>query len=135
MTDKIVKKCASHPRLVLLIDGAGALLSAILLGVILPAFQNLFGMPRQALYFLAIFPCLFVVYDLSSYFRIRKNWEQFIRTIALANLVYCGISIGLIVHHYAKLTSLGLIYFLLEIVTIFVLVWIEFRVLHQLTKP
>jgi len=134
MTDKIVKRCASHPSLVFLIDGAGALLSAILLGVILPAFQNLFGMPRQALYFLAVFPCLFLVYDLSCYFRIRKNWGPFIRAIAAANLIYCGISIGLIVYHYAKLTGLGLTYFLLEIVVIIILVWIEFSVLYKLSK-
>lgn len=111
-----------------LIDGFGALLSAFLLGVILVRFESTFGMPRQTLYFLAFIPCLFVVYDFIICKIIGENWRPFLKAIAVANLVYCCMSMGLLVHHYSKLTYLGLAYFLIEIIVVLMVAMIELKV-------
>ena len=121
-----------NPQKLFLIDGLGALLSAFLLGVILVKFENIFGMPRKTLYFLAFLPCVFAIYDLYSYLQTRKNQGLFLKIIATANLAYCFISIGAAFHHRQQLTSLGWIYFLFEILIIIVLVIIELKVAARL---
>ena len=122
-----------NPRTLFIIDGFGALLSAFLLGVVLTRFESAFGMPRKVLYFLAFLPCIFAIYDFSCYLRIRGNWGRFLRAIAIANLIYCGISIGFVWHHYQKLTNLGLIYFLTELAIVLLLAGIELRTAASLS--
>ncbi|MEP5614050.1 MAG: hypothetical protein ABJP45_17490 [Cyclobacteriaceae bacterium] len=123
----IVRKLMADPKSLFLLDGIGALVSAILLGVVLVLFESIIGMPVPALYFLACFPCLFLLYDLSCYFSIKRNWSTYIKVIAIANLLYCCLSIGLVVFHFQRLTQLGLIYFLLEFTVVLVLVRIELK--------
>lgn len=84
-------------------------------------------MPRQTLYFLASFPCIFAVYDFVCFFRITKNRSPFLKAIAVANLVYCGLSVGLVIHHFAELSKLGLTYFLLEFLIVIILASIELK--------
>lgn len=124
---RIINKMTLTPRAMFLIDGLGALLSAFLLGIILTKFENTFGMPSKVLYFLAALPCIFAVYDFSCYWQAIENWRPFLKTIAIANLIYCFISIGFVVHHFEKLTTLGLIYFLLEFAIVIILASIEFK--------
>lgn len=117
-----------NPKILFLIDGFGALLSAFLLGVILVRFESSFGMPRKTLYFLAALPCFFVVYDFICYRIVGENWRPFLKAIAVANLMYCCVSVALLVDHYSKLTDLGVAYFLIEIVILIVLSGIELKI-------
>ena len=117
-----------------LIDGFGALLSAFLLGIVLTRYESTFGMPRQALYFLAILPCLFAVYDFICYFRTKENRGSFLKAIGIANLLYCCISIGFVLHHFQKLTILGLLYFMGEILIVTVLASVEIKTANELAK-
>lgn len=116
------------PKTLFAIDGIGALTSAIFLGLVLPLFQEMIGMPLHQLHTLAIIPCGFAVYDLVCFFFIRKNLGRFLRLIAFANLAYCLFSLALVGQHYQELTSLGLTYFLLEVSIIVVLVYVEIKV-------
>lgn len=116
-----------------LIDGLGALLSAFLLGVVLVKFENVFGMPRNTLYILAFLPCLFAIYDLYCYLKIKKNHAPFLKGIAIANLSYCVISIGFAFHHYEQLTTLGWTYFILEIVVVVIIAIIELKAAKNIT--
>lgn len=84
-------------------------------------------MPREALYVLAAIPCLYVVYDLMCYWGVSKRVAIFLRIIALANLLYCGISLGFVGYHFQALTSWGLTYFLLELVIVLGLVYVELK--------
>ncbi|MEO9802685.1 MAG: hypothetical protein ABJF04_05520 [Reichenbachiella sp.] len=130
----VINKISSNPRNLLLIDGIGALLSAFLLGVILTRFESTFGMPKKTLYILAFLPCIIVLYDLSCYFGLSKNWIPYLKTIAIANLIYACISLGMVLHHYQQLTALGLTYFLLELVIVVALASIELKVAATLTS-
>jgi hypothetical protein len=53
------------PKNLFLLDSLGALLSAILLGVILVSFENAFGMPQKTLYTLSYTAIIFSIYSLS----------------------------------------------------------------------
>ncbi len=121
-----------NPQKLFLIDGFGALLSAFLLGVVLVKFENIFGMPRNTLYFLAFLPCIFAAYDFYTYLRIRVNQGLYLKIIAIANLAYCFISIGLAFYHRHQLTALGWVYFLFEIAIVIILVIIELKMVAKL---
>lgn len=110
-----------------LIDGIGAVISAFSLGFVLVYFQAYIGMPKKILYVLSFFPCLFVIYDWRCYFRIKKNISSHLYTIALFNLLYSVLSISLLIYYYDDLTQLGLTYFILELIILFVLITLEFR--------
>ncbi len=118
----------SKTKQLFLIDGLGALISAFLLGVILTRFEAVFGIPLQTLYVLSIFPCIFAVYDFGCYVLVSKKDKMFLKAIAFANLLYCFISIALLFQHYDRLTYVGWIYFLLEIVIIIILARIELKI-------
>ncbi|WP_430909318.1 hypothetical protein [Maribacter sp. 2-571] len=108
-----------------LIDGIGALLSAVLVGTILIPFQPLFGMPRPALVVLGSIAIVFAFYSFSCFALKPFLWHRYLRGIALANLLYCVLTTGLVLRYYTKMTFLGLGYFFLEIVLILVLVRYE----------
>lgn len=116
-----------NTKTLFVIDGLGALLSAFLLGVVLVRFENLFGMPKETLYFLAFLPCLFALYDLVCYLKVKENELFFLKGIAIANLLYCCLSIIFVIQHHALLTSLGFVYFILELMVVFALVCIQLK--------
>ncbi|MCX2764811.1 hypothetical protein [Aquimarina muelleri] len=113
---------------IFLIDGIGAVLSAFLLGVILVRFEHHFGMPIPTLYFLSIFPCLFALYDLICYLLSSEKGTVLIKIIAFLNIAYCFISISSVFKHHQSLTSLGLIYFILELAIIILLITMELKI-------
>ncbi len=117
----------SDPKRLFLLDGLGGMLSAFLLGVVLARFETTFGMPRKVLYFLSCLACLYAVYSLLSHWRVKGNWKPYMQAIAVANLLYCCLTIGLVIYHYHALTRLGVIYFLLEVMIIVGLVIMELK--------
>ncbi len=118
-----------NPQKLFVIDGIGAIASAFFLGVVLVQLQHLIGMPRNTLYFLAILPILFVLYDAYAYQQVKKayNWP-YLKVIAFVNLSYCFVSVAMLFLHYDALTTLGWLYFIGEILIILVLVVIELKV-------
>lgn len=115
------------PKLLFLIDGAGALLSALLLGVVLVRLESIFGIPPNILYVLAALPCIFAVYDLYCYLKVERQLSSFLKGIAIMNLAYCVLSLGLAYGHRETITSFGWGYILVEIVIVGVLAVIELR--------
>jgi hypothetical protein len=116
---------------VFLFDALGALLSALLLGLVLPAMQEHIGMPVSILYFLAGIACVFLLYSSVCYFFAREKWLPFLKTVILANSIYILISVGLIFYHFQQLTGLGITYFVLEIIVLFGVVAFEARVYRK----
>ncbi len=116
------------PKTIFLIDGLGAILSAFLLGVVLIHYQELIGMPEKVLYFLAFIPCLFIIYSFSCFFFLRDNWRSYLKYIALANFLYCILSIAMMMVHRDSLTTLGYTYFVIEIIVVLIVVGVEYQV-------
>jgi hydrogenase/urease accessory protein HupE len=88
----------------LLFDGFGAMLSALLLGMVLVRWQHLIGMPVQVLHILAAVAGLFSCYSFTSYFMTNDNWRSYLKGIAWANILYCFATIGLLLHFWSVMT-------------------------------
>ncbi|MEM1357945.1 MAG: hypothetical protein AAGF89_07095 [Bacteroidota bacterium] len=115
------------PRQLFLIDGIGALVSAFSLGVVLVYFEAVFGMPRKLLIPLALTAVLFALYSLTCYWKKPGNWQPFLRFIAIVNLLYCGVTICLVLQQYQNLTGLGITYFILELAIVIPLALFEWK--------
>lgn len=119
------------PQTLFLVDCLGAITSAFLLGVVLVKWEHCFGMPPKTLYLLSLIASVFAVCSFTSYLLVKKNWKPFLKATAFANLIYCCITAYLVVDFYDTLTSLGVIYFLLEIAVIFVLAFFELKTVYK----
>ena len=122
-------KLTFNPKKLFLIDGFGAFLTAFFLVAILRTFNEYFGMPKTTLDFLSIIALAFSVYSFCCFFLVKNNWHPFLRAISIANLLYCCLTLGLVIHNYPRLTILGVTYFLIEIVIVCGLVFFEINVL------
>ena len=123
-----------NPRTLFLVDGVGALVSAVMLGVVLVQLEPLIGMPRRVLYVLALIPCFFMVYSFLCFLKPPQNWKFFMRMIAIANLSYCALTLGLVIYLFPQLTVLGFTYFILEIIVVVTLVIIELKTASHFPK-
>jgi len=124
----------TNPKKLLLIDGCGAILSVFLLGVVLVRFEKYVGIPSATLYLLAVFPAMFAIYDLFSYFQLHYKQSLLLKGIAFFNLIYCYLSIGVAFYHYETLTTLGWIYILIETLIIMILATWELNIARHNLK-
>ncbi len=122
----LITQLATHPKRLFLIDGLGAFLTAFMLGVVLSNFESSFGMPLKTLDFLSFLAGIFCLYSFCCYFFVSGNWRPFLKAIAVANTLYCCITLGLVFYYYQNLTLLGIVYFLGEIGIVMGLVVVEF---------
>lgn len=134
MIQPLIKKVNSNPKLIFLFDGCGAILSAFLLGAVLVKYQNLIGMPRQILFILSSIASLFAIYSLSYALRINDHWRTFLKVIAIANLSYCALTLGLLFYHQSTITNLGIAYFLLEKAVVIPLALFELKIANEKQK-
>ena len=121
-------KFSNNPKQLFLLDAIGALVSAMMLGVVLVHFQEFFGIDSNTLYFLASFPMLFAVIDIYGYLLTIKRIGRFLQLIALLNLGYCLISLGAVILLHEGISVLGWTYILLEIIILLFLGMLEWQV-------
>lgn len=118
---------------IFLIDGLGALLTAFLLIAVLRIYEKYFGMPSDILFILSAIACIFAIYSWSCFLFIDKISSKFLMPIIIANASYCLLTFSLIVYYFNRLTVLGIIYFLVEIITLCILIYFENKILKN--KP
>jgi len=80
-----------------LIDSLGALITALILGFVLTSFEDTFGMPAGILYILSLIAFIYSIYSSLCYLLIKTNFILFLKVIAIANLLYCFITIALVI--------------------------------------
>lgn len=131
---KIIKQFSTEPQKLFLIDSIGALTTAFLLYVVLRNFNEYFGMPEIILTYLSVIAVFFCIYSTVCFFVIKANWTPFIKGISIANLLYCVLTIGLVIFYTPQITTIGIAYFLGEIAIIFGLVYIELNVASEINK-
>lgn len=106
-----------------------------MLSIVLPALESTFGIPAQVLYFLAIFPLAFYIYDFYSYKKANnQSISKRLKIIATANLMYCVLSLGMGCYHLSTITAWGWAYVILEVSIISVLIYLEFRAAFKLSR-
>jgi len=112
---------------IFLIDGIGALLSAILLGLVLTRLEAFFGLPKNVLYVLSGIAMLFSIYSLTNAIIKPAKSAPRLQFIAVANLLYCVLTVVLLIAFYQQLTVYDLLYFVGELLIILSLAYYELR--------
>jgi hypothetical protein len=133
LTSALVERLARTPRTLFLLDGVGALVTALLVGVVLPALGEHVGTPRPALRALALAAAVFAAYSLMCVAARPTRWPRYLRGIALVNAGYCVVTAAVLIRFASLLHLLDWLYFVGEIVVVLALVTLELRVAHAAT--
>ena len=113
-------------RRIFLVDSLGALVSAFLLGVILPVLHFI-KMPHFMLYLLGGIALLFSTYSfLCSLF--GQNKKTLLLPIICANILYCISTLLVLLLHTDQIGKWDYTYFTIEIIVILILVNREWNV-------
>lgn len=118
----------TNPYLLFLLDGVGAFLSAFFLGFVLVHFQSYIGLPREVLQVLAGVPVFYFIFSFWNFWRKPKKWQPLLKGIAMANLIYCCLTFGLLIAFFDGLTTIGIGYFVFEIIIIVALSAYELKI-------
>ena len=122
----------THHRIFLL-DGAGAILSAFLTGVVLVRWEAYFGIPPSVLYILAGLALGLAAFDAWAYARPVPGSARPLRTIALLNVGYCLLSLILAAIHRESLLPLAYVYLGLECLIVGILASVEWRLASRIS--
>ncbi len=119
-----------NERNIFLLDGFGALGSALTSGIIFSYFSTQLGLPPWLFYGLAAIALAFACYSFSCYRFLGKIHPEHLLAVILGNFSYCLVTVALVFFH-PTITSLGKIVLGSEAVVIFGVVYFEFRVLKS----
>jgi hypothetical protein len=125
MIQQRIQTLAQKPRIAFLLDGGGAVLTALLPLAIVYFFGNIFGIPLRVLYFLSGIACLFALYSFACALMQPAQWRPYLRFISMANFAYCFLTVGLMLYFRTSLSALGAAYFCGEILVLLGVVWVE----------
>lgn len=132
--NKFIDYLAEKQKKIFLVDALGAILTAFFLFVMMRQFNEYFGMPKTVLTLLSVIAGLFCIYSTACFLFLKGNWAPFIRFIGFANLLYCFLTIALLIKYYSLVSIIGTLYFLIEIVIICGLSYVELSVAKQIEK-
>jgi len=119
------------PKQLFLIDAIGGFISVLFLGLILTSFQKYIGVQKDVLYFLAVWPLLFLIYDLFCFFLVENRISFYLKIIAYLNLTYCFLSLSLLIYHHSQILTLGYLYFIFELIILWILIIIEINIANR----
>jgi hypothetical protein len=114
-----------HPRRIFLLDALGALLTACILGLILPQFKDEFLLNIEVFYLLAAYVVILFFYSFSIVLIQPVNWVLLMRIIAMANAAYCFFTFGIIFFVSPTISTLGIAYFVGEAGVILRIAYLE----------
>jgi hypothetical protein len=77
-------------------------------------FELYFGFPSYVATRVAIIPIVYCIYSLTCHFTKKSSSPILLKIISIANLLYCVLTITLIVYFFPKLTIFGIFYFIIE---------------------
>ena len=109
---------------IFLLDGSGAILSAIISGLVLPIFSQWIGLPTWILYCLAILGLGYGIYSLSCFLLVKQSTPLMLLAIMAANVFYCLLATAL-VFTSNELTTWGRAYLISETAVILSLIVVE----------
>lgn len=129
----IISYFVKNPKTIFLFDSIGAFISAFCLLIISRFYSNYFGINPSTLQLLIILPIVFCIYSACCYLLIKRSYKPFILIIAIANFLYCLITLVLMFTLYSELTILGLSYFVVELMIIGIIIYLEFDISTKFT--
>ena len=120
-----------NPKRLLLIDILGALITTILLLLVVKNFNQFFGITPSQINTLAIIAFLICSFGTVCWFKNKKNWKPILLILASFNLLYC-LTTFWVLNSSTNLTIYGIVYFLIEILIILVLAFLEIKIALRL---
>lgn len=123
--NKIIIQCSRNPKMLFVIDAMGALLSSVFLFVIAKKFSLNFGVSEAVWIKLSLIALLMAFYSTLCFLGVKHRWISFLISISVINIVYCALTIGVLIYHRFELTVLGITYLSAEIVVILLLAFFE----------
>lgn len=126
-----MKHFLREPKNIFLLDSSGALLTTILLYFVLRNFNEFFGLSKNVFELLSMLALIFFIYSINCYFFVKRNWKSFLKIICMANILYCVLTLGIIIYHYQSISFFGIAYFLAEIVVITGIVHLEIKSVNK----
>lgn len=132
--NKLISHLAENQKTLFLIDSLGAALTAFILFVMMRHFKQHFGMPKTVLIFLLASAVCFSIYSAVCSLFLKARRTLFISLIGFANLLYCVLTIGLVIKYRHLLTLIGIGYFLIETVIICTLSYLELNAVKEIKK-
>ncbi len=109
----------------LLLDGIGASLSALMLGVVLPRMHDWIGMPAQALGVLCLIATAYALFSLCCPVFSSQPEPTWLRVIMFANIAYALVIAALLLIHLEEMQPLGIAYFLADLGVMFLVIRLE----------
>lgn len=125
---KLIIYFSEKQKTLFLIDSIGAFITAFILFVIVRPLNEYFGMPIKELTYLSVIAIVFCIYSATCFLFLKNSFTTFIKFIGIANIMYCALTIGLMIKYHPFLTIIGTSYFLVEIVIICGLSYVELTV-------
>lgn len=119
-----------NERNIFLLDGGGAVLSAVSTAVILPLFYPWTGVPTSVSFPLALLGFAFAAYSFSCFALVKKTKPAMLMAIICANLFYCVLSM-VIIFNLGGITPWGRAYFLIEALIVIGVVLVESMVYRR----
>ena len=123
---------STHPRRLFLLDGAGALLTAATLYGSYRYFDNCFQLPEAVfalLFFAALYMAVFSFMNVAN----ARNYAVFsLRFIGTANRLYALLTLSVCLVYIKELAIIAFVYFGIEMLVLFLLSAVEFRVARVL---
>lgn len=132
--NSVIQKLAQQPKLVFLIDGVGACISAAVLLAVIQPFPAFWGIPSKVAYTLALPAILLALFSGGCYLFLKIRFWLFIRLVAIGNVAYCVAVLLLTVSYFSVLTMMGKAYTTVELVIIGGLAYIELKVAAKLAN-
>lgn len=125
----IVDYFVRHPRRLIRLDAAGAFISAVSNGLVLPFFTDKLGVPAEMLHTLSgMATAVFII----GFFKGAGDAEPgFLRVLTVLNVSYCVLVLWLTLTHAAAITDLGWLVLGGEVVIVLSLAAIEFAAFRR----
>ncbi|MFV5703231.1 hypothetical protein ACM55F_15285 [Flavobacterium sp. XS2P12] len=123
--NKIIIQCSRNPKILFVVDTIGALLSCAFLFMIAKKFSLNFGISETVWVNLSLIALLMAFYSTFCSLGVKHRWMSFLISISVINIIYCALTIGVLIYHWSELTALGKTYLSAEIVVILLLVFFE----------
>lgn len=114
-------------RRMFLIDGLGALFSALMTGAVLPQIQFLIGLPHPWFTWLALPAIALACYSMGMFLSKNGDSRSRLLPVILGNCLYCLFTAVIIFYYRQELKLTGYFYFISEIMVIGLIVWLEIR--------
>lgn len=118
-------------RTLFIIDGFGALLSAVAVGIVLPKNPEMMGMPAAILQRVALVPAAFVIYDLVVLLFQNNSLLSYLHVKAYLTLSYGLLTLVLAFLYISTFTFIGWILMGMQLAMIVSIAVYEIKVVAQ----